>query len=152
MLTILMATYNGARTLPSVLEAYCLLAPPSGGWNLIIVDNGSTDSTKRVIETFTGRLPLTYLFEPQKGKNIALNTGLRHAEGDLFVLTDDDAVPHPDWLVQLRTAADTHRSFTMFAGTILPRWELNPEPWIVDWVPYDTVFALTYPSWEEGPI
>jgi glycosyltransferase involved in cell wall biosynthesis len=152
MLTILMSTHNGARTLPVVLEAYCRLTPPSGGWKLLIVDNGSTDSTKQVIETFTGRLPLTYLFEAKRGKNIALNAGLNHAEGDLYVFTDDDAVPHPDWLVQIRTAADTHPAFTMFAGAILPRWELNPEPWIVDWVPYDIVFALTHPSWEEGPI
>jgi glycosyltransferase involved in cell wall biosynthesis len=152
MLTILMATHNGARTLPSVLEGYCRLAPPSGGWKLIIIDNGSTDSTKQVIETFVKRLPLTYLSEPKRGKNIALNTGLRQAEGDLFVFTDDDAVPHSDWLEQLRSAADSQPSFSMFAGTILPKWEANPEPWIVDWVPYDIVFALTHSSWEEGPI
>ena len=46
MLTVLIATYNGGRTLPSVLNAYCKLAPPDEEWKLVIVDNGSTDNTE----------------------------------------------------------------------------------------------------------
>ena len=83
--------------MPSVLEAYCSLRSPAGGWKLIIVDNGSTDLTKQVIRTFEEKIPVTYLFEAQRGKNVALNIGLLHVDGDLIVLTDDDAVPHPDW-------------------------------------------------------
>jgi glycosyltransferase involved in cell wall biosynthesis len=152
MLTVLMATYNGVRTLPTVLDAYRALEPPPGGWKLVIVDNGSTDSTQEVIASFAEKLPLTYVFEPQKGKNAALNTGLSHIEGDLIVLTDDDAVPRPDWLVQLRIAADSQPSFSIFAGVVLPRWEVNPEPWIPSWVPLDVTYALTDPAWPEGPI
>jgi glycosyltransferase involved in cell wall biosynthesis len=152
MLTVLMATHNGARTLPSVLEAYCSLVSPTGGWKLVIVDNGSTDLTKQVIRTFEEKIPVTYLFEAQRGKNVALNIGLLHVDGDFVVLTDDDAVPHPDWLMHLRQAADSQPSFSIFSGTILPRWEVNPEPWIVNWVPLDITFALTHPSWKEGPI
>jgi GT2 family glycosyltransferase len=73
-------------------------------------------------------------------------------EGDLAVLTDDDAVPWPGWLVQLRIAADTHPSYSMFAGAIVPRWEVDPDAWILNWVPLHTTYALTDPSWEEGPI
>jgi glycosyltransferase involved in cell wall biosynthesis len=60
-----------------------------GGWKLVIVDNGSTDRTR-------DKLRLTYLFEFKRGKNAGLNTGLAHVEGDLIVLTDDDAVPRTD--------------------------------------------------------
>ena len=76
MLTILMATYNGSGTLPDVLCAYPALESPDGGWELVIVDNGSSDNTKDIIASFHQRLPLTYLFEPRRGKNVALNTGL----------------------------------------------------------------------------
>lgn len=150
MLTVLMATYNGARTLPTVLDAYCRLEPPPGGWKLIIVDNGSTDTTRDVINAFAHKLPLTYLFEPKRGKNRALNTGLSHTAGDLIVFTDDDAVPHSDWLSQMRLAADSQPSFSIFGGVILPRWEVNPEPWIMDWVPLTVTYALTDDSWPEG--
>jgi L-malate glycosyltransferase len=152
MLTVLMATHNGAPTLPVVLDAYCKLEPPAGGWNLVIVDNGSTDSTKEIIEAFTQKLPLTYAFEGQQGKNAALNTGLTYIEGDLIVFTDDDAIPRRDWLVQLRTTADSQSSFSIFGGTILPKWEVDPEPWILNWVPLSVAYTLTDPDWPEGPI
>jgi L-malate glycosyltransferase len=152
MLTVLMATYNGAPTLPTVLDAYCRLQPPADGWKLVIVDNASTDTTREVVRGYSQKLPLTYLFETQKGKNAALNTGLNHVEGDLIVFTDDDAVPREDWLIELRAATDANPSFSIFAGVILPRWEKPPEPWILNWVPLGVTYALTDPAWPEGPI
>jgi glycosyltransferase involved in cell wall biosynthesis len=152
MLTVLMATHNGATTLPVVLNAYCKLVMPSGGWKIVIVDNGSTDRSKKIIESYGQRLPLTYVFEGRKGKNAALNTGLTHIEGDLVVFTDDDAVPRADWLVQLRMTADNRPAFAMFAGAIVPRWEVNPDPWILSCVPLHPTYGLSDLSWEEGPI
>jgi glycosyltransferase involved in cell wall biosynthesis len=99
-----MATHNGADTLPVVLEAYTTLQSPEGDWKLVIVDNGSTDSTNEIIHAFTKRLPLTYAFEPRRGKNRALNTRLASGSGDLIVFTDDDTIPQPDWLKLLRSA------------------------------------------------
>jgi len=152
MLTVLVASYNGAQTLPKALNAYCQLQTPIGGWKLVIVDNGSTDGTEEIIHSFIGRLPLTYLFESSRGKNAALNTGLASIEGDLVLLTDDDTLPRPDWLIEMRRAADTHRSFSMFGGTVVPHWEIRPEKWIPAWVQLTPVFSMTDPSWKEGPI
>jgi L-malate glycosyltransferase len=148
MLTVLMATYNGAGTLREVLNAYCKLDSPDGGWKLVIVDNGSTDSTKEIIASFRSGLPLTYVFEPILGKSVALNTGLLSITGDLVVMTDDDALPRPDWLVQMRLAADSQPSFSIFGGAIVPHWEIPPENWIL---PFRSVLTITDPAWEEGP-
>jgi glycosyltransferase involved in cell wall biosynthesis len=152
MLSVLMATYNGSQTLRVVLGAYRMLQPPRGGWKLVIVDNASTDDTKDVIGACAEQLPLTYVFEPKRGKNMALNTGLTHIQGDLVVFTDDDAVPRPDWLAQLRAAADSQPSFSIFGGAVLPKWESDPEAWITNWVPLSVTYALTDPDWPEGPI
>jgi len=119
---------------------------------LLIVDNGSTDTTKEIIHSFIGQLPLTYRFETSKGKNAALSAGLDSVEGDLVVLTDDDTLPRPDWLVEMRHAADSNPSFSVFGGTVLPHWEVHPEQWILTWVQLGPVFTLTDPLWEEGPI
>ena len=151
MLTVLIATYNGARTLPYVLNIYCQLEPPDGGWQLVIVDNRSTDQTKEVIASFTQRLPLTYLFEPRQGKNVALNTGLSRVAGDLIVFTDDDTLPQPNWLRQIRLAADSQSEFVIFGGPILPKWEVLPEDWVSSWIPLGPVFGIL-PPLEEGPI
>jgi len=149
MLTVLMATYNGATTLPEVLNAYCKLDSPDGGWKLVVVDNGSTDSTKEIIASFRSRLPLTYVFEPILGKSVALNSGLLSLTGDLVVMTDDDALPRPDWLVQMRLAADSQPSFSIFGGAIVPHWEIPPEDWILAWC---SRFSITDPALKEGPI
>jgi len=152
MLTVLIATYNGAKTLPRALNAYCQLQTPEGGWKLVIVDNRSTDATKEIIHSFLGLLPLTYLLEPSPGKNAALNTGLASVEGDLVVLTDDDTLPRADWLIEMRRAADSHPSFSIFGGSVAPCWEIAPEEWIPAWVPLGSAFGITSPTWKEGPL
>jgi len=150
MLTVLFATRNRSQTLASVLESFaCLQAPPSG-WKLVVVDNGSTDGTAEIIASFRARLPVTYVFEGKAGKNEALNTGLQHLEGDLAVFTDDDVFPHPDWLIQLRTAVDTYRDYSIFGGAVRPRWEVAPPQWMT-WVNTEVAFAITDPQMAEGP-
>jgi glycosyltransferase involved in cell wall biosynthesis len=152
MLTVVLATRNRANTLPGVLDAFGGLESPRGGWKVVIVDNGSTDASRHVIAGYRDRLPVTYVFEPAIGKNAALNTGLAYVSGDLVVLTDDDIFPRPDWLVQLRAAADSNPTFSIFGGTILPRWETSPRRWILEWVPLDVVYAISAPSLLKGPI
>jgi L-malate glycosyltransferase len=152
MLTVVFATRNGMRTLPIVLDGYLRLQPPAGGWKLIVVDNGSTDRSQEIITSFHDRLPLTYLSEEKLGKNMALNAALTHVEGDLVVLTDDDTIPLPNWLVSMRSAADAQPTCAIFGGVILPRWEITPPDWVVKWVPWEPAFALTSPSLQEGPL
>jgi glycosyltransferase involved in cell wall biosynthesis len=142
MLTVLIATYNGAKTLPIVLHEYCKQALPKAEWKLALVDNGSTDNTKEIIEEFLPLLPVTYLFEPRRGKNVALNAGLSHVEGDLIFFTDDDVLPHENWLKELRAAADSHPVHSIFGGPILPEWESPPEDWILSWVPLKPAFGI----------
>lgn len=151
MLTVLMATRNRAQILANVLAAYCRLQRPSSGWKLVVVDNDSTDETAQVVVSFANRLPLQLLVEAQLGKNHALNAGLAMVEGDLTVLTDDDVFPNADWLLQFRQAADRHPESSMFGGAILPRWEVNPPTWI-RYADLGPVYALTDPSWQDGPV
>jgi glycosyltransferase involved in cell wall biosynthesis len=152
VLTVLIATRNGAATLPEVLAAHERLLPPAGGWKLVVVDNASEDGTDRVLRDFSARLPLTPLRLERPGQNFARNRGLAEAEGDLVVFTDDDAVPREDWLARLRSAADARPDFGIFAGAIRPRWPSPPEPWLLASVPLSVCYAITDPAWEEGPI
>ncbi|HEV7815788.1 MAG TPA: glycosyltransferase family 2 protein, partial [Janthinobacterium sp.] len=151
-----MATYNGAATLPRVLQAYCALQPPADGWKLLIVDNGSSDDSRAVIGAFSARLPLTYLHEGRRGKNAALNTALAHALQDadarLFIFSDDDAAPEPDWLLRLAGCADAHPDYAVFGGTIVAHWAQTPPAWISRLVPLGLTYALTDPSLPDGPV
>jgi glycosyltransferase involved in cell wall biosynthesis len=152
MITVIFATRNGMRTLPSVLDAYLRLQVPDRGWKLIVVDNASTDRSRDAIDSFQDRLPLTSLSEKKPGKNAALNAALAHIEGDLVVLTDDDVFPRPDWLACMRAAADNQPAYSIFGGVVVPRWEITPPDWVMKWVPLEPVFTLTPPSLREGPV
>ena len=150
MLTVLIATRNGEPTLPAVLQEYCALTVPHGGWKLVVVDNGSTDRTREIIASFQDRLPITYLFENSRGKNAAVNAGLRSVSGDLVVFSDDDAFPRHDWLVRFREAADTEPGFGMFGGVIVPRWQIRPPDWLLKCVPMDSAYSISDPDLAEG--
>jgi len=150
MMTVLMATRNGAAWLRETLEAFAGLQPPEGGWKLVVVDNGSTDSTAEVIRGFERSLPLTVLHQPRPGKNAALNLGLAEVEGDLVVFTDDDVLPDADWLVALRAAAAEYPGFGVFGGSIQPRWPYEPPRWILELVPLGLVYSLTVER-SDGP-
>jgi glycosyltransferase involved in cell wall biosynthesis len=97
----------------------------------VVVDNGSTDSTAEVARRFAGRLPLTYVLEPQGGQFRAINTGLERAEGELFLFTDDDVLPPAHWLTEYAAAAAAHSDFDLFAGPVKPLWPFEPPAWAV---------------------
>ncbi len=151
MMTVLLATRNGSRTLPATLEAMARVAIPEGGWKLVVIDNGSTDGSAKLARGFAAKLPLTVLEEPQPGKNAALNRGLDHLAGDLAVFTDDDVLPHPDWLRALRRTAEKQTDYTMFGGVVLPYWETPPPEW-VQWIDLGPVYTLTGAGLQEGPL
>lgn len=151
MLTVFIATHDGAPTLPRVLEAYTLLAPPAGGWKLVVIDNGSDDDSPAIVRGFADRLPLRLLVEPRRGKNRALNRGLGELEGDLAVFSDDDTLPEPDWLRHLRAAADEHPECGVFGGHIAPAWDVPPADWVLEWVPSAPVFGVSDAARADGP-
>jgi glycosyltransferase involved in cell wall biosynthesis len=151
MLTVFIATKNRAAILRQVLAAFCRIEAPVGGWKLVVVDNGSNDATAQILGEFASQLPLQAVTEPTPGKNSALNTGLQFLEGDVAVFADDDAFPRPDWLTELRRAADSQPECSMFGGAIVPRWESDPPSW-VNWVDQGVVYSLTNPTRQRGPM
>jgi glycosyltransferase involved in cell wall biosynthesis len=134
-----------------VLSSYTQLLPPAGGWKLVVVHNGHDDGSAGIAQSFADRLPLVAVSEPRRGKNRALNSGLRELEGDLAVFTDDDCLPDADWLVRLRAAADSHPDHAIFGGAISLLWTQEPEDWIARCVRMAPTFAVTDPAREEGP-
>lgn len=116
VITVLMATRNCADILEGVLDSYTRLAAPPDGWQVVIVDNGSTDSTPEVVRRFADRLPVTYVLEPQAGKSRAVNAGLRRVTGDLILFTDDDILPPAGWLRQYSAAAASQPDYDVSAG------------------------------------
>ncbi|GAB4143508.1 MAG: hypothetical protein Tsb0016_12620 [Sphingomonadales bacterium] len=152
MLTVVMPTRNGAEWIGQCLEAFSRLQSPNGNYKLIVVDNGSEDSTGAILQNFSDRLPLQLLSQPDPGKNKALNAAIPHLQGDLIVFADDDIVPAPDWLVNMRALAARHPDCAMFGGRVTPLWPSPPAEAILKGIPLTAAFALHPQSLQDGLI
>ena len=93
--SVVVCTYNGRRTIRECLEGVCRLEYPD--FEVIVVDDGSTDGTAEVVGEYDVRLIRT----ENLGLSCARNTGLRAATGGIVAYLDDDAWPDPHWLSYL---------------------------------------------------
>ena len=95
---VVVPTYNRAASLERLLSAVESQAPVAGGFEVIVVDDGSTDDTTGVI----GRHPsVRALRQQNRGPAVARNVGWRSSMAPLVVFTDDDTVPSQTWLAEL---------------------------------------------------
>jgi L-malate glycosyltransferase len=153
MISVLLSTRNRAQVLELVLESYTALDVPPRGWQLVVVDNGSTDDTPNVLERFVGRLPLVSCTESRAGKTIALNTGFVHVKGDLVLLADDDALPNRHWLTAYAAAAEAQPGVQIFGGPVVCKFPVQPESWMLADISIALAcFAFTKPGIPDGPV
>jgi glycosyltransferase involved in cell wall biosynthesis len=127
MITVGIATYNRASVLKETLGNLKDVIPPKSQWELIVVDNNSTDDTKQVCDS---ALPSNgrYLLEPARGVSNARNRVFAEAKGDLIVFTDDDATPCKKWLIAYEEGASDYPSSAYFTGPVSPIRQY-PQPW-----------------------
>lgn len=128
--TVIICTRNRAsslvRTLASLVDAAAKVSQP---WELLVVDNGSSDNTPEVIAGFADRLPIRRVFQPVAGLSNARNAGIAEARGALIVWTDDDVLVDPDWLAAYIRAFEQSPDIGIFGGRIIPTLEEPITPW-----------------------
>ena len=151
-ITVIFATANRAELLAQTLGHLESLDTSGLNWRLIVVDNGSRDSTPDVLAAARTRLPLLALSQPEPGKNRALNMGLPHITGELTVFTDDDIVPARDWLQALAAAARRWPAHDVFAGRITPRYPAETPEWVRQHPFSGAAFVHFELPQDEGPI
>jgi cellulose synthase/poly-beta-1,6-N-acetylglucosamine synthase-like glycosyltransferase len=93
--SIVIPVYNGASTIRMCLDAILSQDFPREQYEVIVVDNNSTDDTPAIVSQY----PVNLLYERDiQGPHAATNTGVRQAKGEIIVFTDSDCVPEIRWL------------------------------------------------------
>lgn len=95
MISVVVCSYNGAATIRDCFEGLLRLDYPN--FEVIVVDDGSTDETAAITREYSFRLVRT----ENRGLASARNTGLAAAQGEIVAYIDDDAYPDPHWLTYL---------------------------------------------------
>ena len=116
------------RTLESLVAAAQRMARP---WELVVVDNGSSDETPQVIASFADRLPVRGVREDAAGLSNARNAGVKQAQGEYIVWTDDDVVVDPGWLEGWAGGIEQAQDCAVFGGRALPVFEEPVQDWFV---------------------
>ena len=117
-ITVLICTRNRAEQLRRTLEAATAIETPGTSWELLVIDNGSSDHTPEVVESFAERLPIRRVSEPQAGLSNARNRGVAEANGSYICWTDDDVLIDPHWLSAYAGAFAHHPEAAYFGGPI----------------------------------
>jgi len=121
-LALVICTRNNARRLPALFDALSKLQC-NRPWEFVLVDNGSTDGTRALIESLASRVcaPLRYAYEQTPGLGNARNAGVRATSNDVRVIafTDDDCYPRPDFLEAVERCFREDPTLAFLGGQIL---------------------------------
>jgi len=132
-ITVAICTFNRAESFRRTLISLVAMEVPSDiAWEIVIVNNNSTDHTDDVISEYVGRLPVRREFEPRGGKSNALNRAIDVAKGDYIVWTDDDVVVDAGWLTAYVGAFRRWPEAAVFGGRITPRYEAPVAQWVIE--------------------
>ena len=143
-ITAILCTYNRCDSLARALDSLAAsILPEDIEWEVLLVDNNSTDRTREVVEMFRSRHPgrFRYFFEPRQGKSFALNSGIREARGNILAFVDDDVTVEPTWLHSL-TSPLHDGEWAGAGGRILPERSFVPPSWLAIEGPMSMIGAL----------
>lgn len=131
--SVVIATRNRASLLAEALQALRRQQWPVDRFEIIVIDNGSTDATPEVVSQaqYEPDAPcIRFVYLRQPGKSRAVNAGLALARGSILALTDDDAQAEPRWIERLAEAITGHGGADFVAGRITPIWQAPPPAWM----------------------
>lgn len=128
--SVVLCTHNRCTQLPLALSA---LKTQTAGvrFEVILVDNNSTDETRRLVENQLDHFPdLRYVFERQQGLPFARNAGILAARAPIVAFTDDDVEVGPEWVATIKRAFDDHPDVDMIGGRVRPVWPGAVPSWV----------------------
>ncbi|MEM6256581.1 MAG: hormogonium polysaccharide biosynthesis glycosyltransferase HpsE [Cyanobacteria bacterium P01_D01_bin.156] len=129
--TLAIPTYNGACRLPELLDSLlgqCL--PEDFRWQVIVVDNNSTDQTAALVREYQarwqGRDGLVYVLEQEQGAAFARQKAMDVAQSELVGFLDDDVIPARDWVMSAYRFGLENPNIGAYGGKISGRFEVPP--------------------------
>jgi glycosyltransferase involved in cell wall biosynthesis len=137
-ISVVLPTYNRAAWARQALESV-LAQRTSARYEVIVVDNNSSDDTRAQIERVVsdGASCVRYVLETRQGVSHARNAGIAAAGAPIIAFLDDDIRVEPDWLETICQVFAAHPEIACVGGKVLPLWGGTPPAWLTrdHWAP-----------------
>jgi glycosyltransferase involved in cell wall biosynthesis len=132
LISAIICTHNREQYLGLAIDS--LLQQDFSDFEIIVVDNASTDRTRQVVESRLPNPELRYIYEPVPGLSVARNTGAKNSQSPIIAYLDDDAIATPQWLRVLYSAYENHPKLAIAGGKVTLIWpeKIIPPPWLSD--------------------
>lgn len=130
-LSVIIPTRNRSKLLGGALKSIKNQSLSIESFEVIVVDNGSNDDTKCIVESYKESLTnLRYEFVPEPGLHEGRHAGLAASRGDILIYVDDDIEAFPQWL---ETYVDvfSDKSVSMAGGNNIPKFLIEPPQWLL---------------------
>ena len=129
--TVVIPTYNSADRIGAVLDRLrCQICTHEIAWEIIVVDNNSTDTTAAVVRQYQQHwprnTPLRYEFEPRQGAGYARQLGIERAYSPLVGYIDDDNLPWPNWVRSAHSFGEHHPQVGAYGSRIFGKFTAEP--------------------------
>ena len=132
-ISVIIPTYNRSALLSQTVETFLAQDYPAEKWELLLVDNASTDDTWSVITKLASRDDrIRGLKESRKGAHFARNSGAVAARGGILYFTDDDMLAEPNLLSAIIEGFEADPKVASVTGKVLPRWDTEPPVWVLE--------------------
>lgn len=145
-LSVVLCTHDRAAYLRPAIASLVAQTLPRERFEVVVVDNRSTDDTPAVVDAFAPVLAIRRVYEPTLGLCHARNTGWRAARAPWIAYFDDDAVADPGWLAAIHAAFARDPGLGVVGGPVRPIWEAPRPAWLTDAV----ARALTILDWGDA--
>ena len=133
-ISVIICTYNRDKFIGEALNCLAKQTLPAGNFEIIVVDNRSTDNTASIAQNFIADHPglqARYVMEPNKGLSFARNRGIQEARASIVTYIDDDAEVTPHFLESIVSFLQANSSVVGVGGKVIPKYSESGEPkWI----------------------
>jgi glucosyl-dolichyl phosphate glucuronosyltransferase len=137
---VIVCSFNRCNYLPKLLESLKKQTLAREQFEILVVDNNSTDDTRKIVNTFQKSVAnLNYIFESRQGLSVARNRGMKETEAPMVVYIDDDAYAEPEWLSSIVESFEKDDGIVCVGGPVKLDWQ-GDKP---DWIPkrYESLFT-----------
>ncbi len=131
-ISIIVPTRDRCSLLRKAIKSFVAQSLPADQFEIVVVDNGSTDATRETVEALQIEHPahqLRYILEPAPGLLSGRHRGAKEARADLLVYTDDDIEAVPGWLAAI-VSGFVDPKVQLLGGKNLPKYEGPVPHWI----------------------